>query len=45
MIYKETKNLLIDEKIYLNMANTPNPYGDGKASQRIIEYCEKFLKK
>ena len=27
------------------MANTPNPYGDGKASQRIIEGCEKFINK
>ena len=44
-IYEETKNLLINEKIYLSMANTPNPYGDGKASQRIIEGCDKFINK
>ena len=31
----EARKLLSDEKIYKNMAKILNPYGDGKASQRI----------
>lgn len=36
-VYAETKYLLTDEAEYNRMANTCNPYGDGKASQRIIQ--------
>ena len=43
-VYEETKYLLTDHDEYQRMANTCNPYGDGKASKRIIEailyhYC------
>ena len=36
-VYEETKYLLTDEKEYQRMANTCNPYGDGKASKRIVD--------
>jgi UDP-N-acetylglucosamine 2-epimerase (non-hydrolysing) len=36
-VYEETKYLLTDHDEYQHMANTCNPYGDGKASKRIIE--------
>lgn len=36
-VYDETKYLLTDEAEYHRMANTCNPYGDGKSSKRIIE--------
>ena len=37
LVYEETKYLLTDHDEYQRMANTCNPYGDGKASKRIIE--------
>lgn len=36
-VYEKTKYLLTDHDEYQRMANTCNPYGDGKASKRIIE--------
>ena len=36
-IYRTTCKLLGDDEAYLHMARAVNPYGDGKASQRIIE--------
>lgn len=38
MIYKEACVLLTDAKAYQTMAHAVNPYGDGHASERIIEY-------
>ncbi|MEI6258804.1 MAG: UDP-N-acetylglucosamine 2-epimerase (non-hydrolyzing) [Deltaproteobacteria bacterium] len=35
--------LLTDEKAYYNMANAVNPYGDGKATGRILTACACFL--
>ncbi len=35
-VYRLTKELLDREDIYLEMARAVNPYGDGKASQRIV---------
>lgn len=35
--------LLTDEKVYNAMANAVNPYGDGKATGRIIAACLQFL--
>lgn len=32
-----TEELLNNEKLYCEMANAVNPYGDGSASQRIVE--------
>ncbi|HIY59033.1 MAG TPA: UDP-N-acetylglucosamine 2-epimerase (non-hydrolyzing) [Candidatus Tetragenococcus pullicola] len=36
-VYRETKHLLVDEQEHQKMAQAKNPYGDGKASQHIIE--------
>ncbi len=36
-IIKETLLLLKDNEEYLKMANATNPYGDGRASKRIVE--------
>lgn len=35
-IYEETKRLLIDAEEYTRMSKASNPYGDGKASERIV---------
>lgn len=44
-IYSLTKELLTDVHVYESMAKASNPYGDGKASDRIVEYLIDFLKK
>lgn len=36
-VYEETKLLLSDEQEYNRMAESCNPYGDGKASERILQ--------
>ena len=36
-IVKEVENLLDDDVMYRAMCQTSNPYGDGKASQRILD--------
>ena len=42
-IYKEAKKLLTDEKAYDKMSKAYNPYGDGHASERIVDaIIEKF---
>jgi UDP-N-acetylglucosamine 2-epimerase (non-hydrolysing) len=42
-IYKETAKLLHNRIEYLKMTTDSNPYGDGKASERIIEVLERTL--
>ncbi|MDR1582746.1 MAG: UDP-N-acetylglucosamine 2-epimerase (non-hydrolyzing) [Prevotellaceae bacterium] len=37
LIVHETDALLSDKNKYASMANAVNPYGDGKASERIVE--------
>lgn len=37
-IINETSQLLTDENAYANMSKTVNPYGDGAACKRIVEY-------
>ena len=37
VVYKEAKELLINQQEYSRMSEACNPYGDGKASQRIIQ--------
>ncbi|MDO5523583.1 MAG: UDP-N-acetylglucosamine 2-epimerase (non-hydrolyzing), partial [Bacteroidia bacterium] len=37
LIVSETSRLLSDEDYYLSMANSANPYGDGKACERIVK--------
>lgn len=36
-IYEKTKEMIENEELYKKMANAVNPYGDGKASQRIVK--------
>lgn len=36
-IVSETERLLTDDEYYLGISRTHNPYGDGKAANRIIE--------
>ena len=44
-IYKMLKELLVNEEEYKKMSNSSNPYGDGKASQRIANaIIEKYNK-
>lgn len=42
-IYKEFKRLLTDEHAYLSMARAANPYGDGRASERIVGIIDRSL--
>tara|TARA_Y100001978_G_C23638431_1_gene407072 strand:+ start:77 stop:1192 length:1116 start_codon:yes stop_codon:yes gene_type:complete len=44
VILTESENLLFDNNKYNSMANSSNPFGDGKASERILKYCLEFLK-
>ena len=37
-IVDSTSKLLNDSNFYLSMSKAPNPYGDGQASKRIVEY-------
>lgn len=37
IVYKETKRLLTDNTAYDAMSNAVNPYGDGKAAERIVK--------
>lgn len=43
-ILRETSILLKSPKIYNKMANAVNPYGDGKASLRIVEALQYLFK-
>lgn len=36
-VYQETRKLLIDKNEYNYIAGAVNPYGDGKAAERIVE--------
>lgn len=36
-VYGRTKHLLTDQEAYHAMSGAANPYGDGKASQRIVD--------
>ena len=45
VIYEETKRLLTDKEHYEKMSKASNPYGDGHASERIVDaIIEKFNK-
>ncbi len=41
-ILSESKRLLDDEQAYQSMAKASNPYGDGKASERILQALREF---
>lgn len=43
VIYRETRTLLTDPEVYNAMSHASNPYGDGRASERIADaIIEKF---
>jgi UDP-N-acetylglucosamine 2-epimerase (non-hydrolysing) len=42
-IVQEASLLLEDPNAYDAMARAHNPFGDGKASERIVEACRSFL--
>lgn len=42
-IYQETKKLLINEGEYQKMSKAANPYGDGYASERIVQIILRYL--
>jgi UDP-N-acetylglucosamine 2-epimerase (non-hydrolysing) len=42
-IFSETMKLIEDESMYQSMVKAINPYGDGKASERIINILENVL--
>lgn len=44
-VYTETQRLLQDEKHYAEMARAVNPYGDGKASERIVDHIFNYFNK
>ena len=41
-IISETERLLNKKELYENMSKLHNPYGDGKACQRIVEHITKY---
>ena len=41
-ILRVTRELLHNSSLYASAVSYPNPYGDGKASKRIIRYFEMF---
>ena len=46
IIYEETMKLLTDEEEYKKMSKAKNPYGDGHASERIVDaIVEKYKNK
>lgn len=42
-IYQLASKLLTNEEAYNGMAHAANPYGDGHASERIVEFLYKYL--
>lgn len=42
-IVDEVTHLLTDRKAYQKMAQTHNPYGDGKATERIVRAIDNYL--
>lgn len=43
MIISEAVRLLTEESAYQTMSRAHNPYGDGKATERILDRCLTFL--
>ena len=35
--------LLTDETLYRKMSQAPNPYGDGRASERIVQSIQQYF--
>ncbi|PYJ56350.1 MAG: hypothetical protein DME82_04775, partial [Verrucomicrobia bacterium] len=43
VILREARLLLTSESEYRQRSALKNPYGDGRATQRIVEACVRFL--
>lgn len=43
-IIHEISSLINDSRAYETMSKANNPYGDGKASERIVDFIQKILK-
>jgi UDP-N-acetylglucosamine 2-epimerase (non-hydrolysing) len=43
-MYDEATELLNNSEAYQKMANAASPFGDGQASDRIVDLCAKYLK-
>ena len=43
-IFNEVNKILDDTNLYNKMSKSINPFGDGYATEKIYNYCEKFLK-
>lgn len=43
VIYNEAKKLLTDKEVYDKMSKASNPYGDGHASEKIVEAIVKYF--
>ena len=44
-IFNEVSKILDDSSLYNKMSKSINPFGDGNATEKIYNYCKKFLKK
>jgi len=42
-VYSGIKKLLTDYKMYQKMSKAVNPYGDGKAAERIAHYLKFYF--
>ena len=42
-VYNATKQLLDNDIVYNKMSHAMNPYGDGKASLRIVEHIKFYF--
>lgn len=42
-VYQATKELIDDERLYHQMSEASNPYGDGFASERIVNHIKYYL--
>ncbi|WP_367019741.1 non-hydrolyzing UDP-N-acetylglucosamine 2-epimerase [Staphylococcus capitis] len=42
-VYEETKRLLDDKQLYKHMSEANNPYGDGNASNRIVNHIKYYF--
>jgi len=42
-VYKNIETLLDNQTVYNKMAKSKNPYGDGSASKRILDYIKEYF--
>lgn len=42
MVKSTMEELLTNERLYAEMTNARNPYGDGKASERIVQAIQQY---